>query len=52
VYLGVEVGAANRPRRGQGQRQLQQSGITYGWSSLTFAILFEPGAVLATVADP
>src|SRR5271166_623980 len=51
VRLRVEVGAADRPGRGQPQRQLQQSCVTHGWSSVTRPMLFEPGAVLAAVND-
>src|SRR6516162_2123904 len=35
VCLGVKVAAAHRPRWRQPQRQLQQSGVTHGWSPRT-----------------
>jgi hypothetical protein len=44
MRLGVEVGAADGPRRGQGQRQLQQGCVAHGLASVTSPVLFEPDA--------
>jgi hypothetical protein len=42
MRLGVEVGAADGPGRGQGRRRLQQRCVSHAGAAVTLPILFEP----------